>query len=86
MADMRTLAALYVEFRGHPDATELEKDASSMFERTNWPILEDAIRSHTVKKDAKVKYGLKNTVYYLLMNLGRRGPHRQRGSWETSGR
>ena len=67
MADMRTLAALYVEFRGHPDATELDKDASSMFERTNWPILEEAIRSLTVKEDAKVKYGLKNSVYYLLL-------------------
>ncbi len=66
-ASLRTLAALYVEFRGHPDATELEKDAGSMFERTNCHILEEAIRSLTVKEDAKVKYGLKNSVYYLLL-------------------
>ena len=67
MADMRTLAALYVEFRGHRGATEVEKDASSMSEWTNWPILEEAIRCLTIKEDNKVKYGLKNTVYYLLM-------------------
>ena len=67
MADMRTLASLYAEFRKHPDAEGRCEDASSMFERDNWVMLEEAIRALTMRDDDHVKYGLKNTIYYLLM-------------------
>ena len=66
MADMSTLAALYVEFTGHHRLV-LRSRTKMLVREDKLAILEEATRSLTVKGDAKVKYGLKNTVCYLLI-------------------
>ena len=70
MADMRNLSALFLEFKKHegPQST----DSKAMFDRENWGILQEAVTTMTTKEKPKsdeshLKYGLKNTLYYLLM-------------------
>lgn len=65
MADMRTLSSLFILFQKH-SAPEEHGDASAMFNREWWHHLRDAIEELTTE-DEKVKYGLKNSIYYLLM-------------------
>jgi len=70
MRDMRTLARLFSLFKERCD--ELVADASAMFEKGNWNILVDSIESFTSdeagKIQKKIKHGLKNMLYYLLLN------------------
>ena len=72
MADMRNLSALFLEFKKHqgPQST----DSKAMFDRENWGILQEAVTTMTTKEKPKsdesyLKYGLKNTLYYLLMKV-----------------
>ena len=94
MADMDNLATLYLEFITHfPEGTAPTLD--HMFDRDCWQALTDAIDAVTTKADAgngiSVKYGLKNSYYYLLMKassilegeaLTKRGPEAERTALE----
>jgi len=71
MADMRNLAALFIEFQKHEEGRH-SANAKVMFNREKWSILEEAVICLTTSAtpqspDAHLKYGLKNTLYYLLM-------------------
>jgi len=71
MAEMRNLAALFVEFQKHEEDPH-SSNAKVMFSREKWSILEEAVICLTTtatpqSPDAHLKYGLKNTLYYLMM-------------------
>jgi hypothetical protein len=66
MADMRNLAHLYILFRNLLSGSQSSLD---MLDRRNWSHLKDSILEMTVKDDHTVKYGLKNTIYYLLLRF-----------------
>ena len=67
MRDMRTLARLFHLFKERCDKPV--DDASAMFVKGNWNFLVDSIESFTSDDEAgKIKHGLKNTLYYLLLN------------------
>jgi hypothetical protein len=70
MADMRNLANLYLHFQSSLEGQE-SRDASDMFKREHWKALQEAIISITSKETgssgSQIKYGLKNTIYYLLV-------------------
>ena len=71
MADMRNLAALFIEFQKHEEGRH-SANAKVMFNRERWSILEEAVICLTTtptyqSPDAQLKYGLKNKLYYLLM-------------------
>ena len=72
MADMINLSTLYLAFRNTFDGEST--NAYTMFDRENWNVLQEAIETITTRElsDApsdisRVKYGLKNVLYYLLM-------------------
>ena len=67
MAAMRNLSRTFVEFRKLLP-TDRNVDASALFDRKNWACLAEAVTNVTSHKDGAVKYGLKNTLYYLLMS------------------
>ena len=68
MTDMRKLAGLYTTFKQVETVSKIFKndDASDMFERKNFNILETAIEKYTKYEDGTVKPGLKMSLYYLL--------------------
>ena len=65
MADMRNLGNLYNQFKQLSSGDM--SDSIHMFYRENWPTLRDSVVEMTSKDGSEVKYGLKNTMYYLLM-------------------
>lgn len=70
MSDMRTLARLFLEFQALQQNEEKEVDLLDCFNRTNFEKLAEAVRSMTKKDgdDNAIKYGLKNNLFYLLLN------------------
>ena len=69
MTSMRTLAKLFVEMRQHMTTDADKIDASALFNRANWTALTAAIDVVTNGNEGgTVKYGLKNSIYYLLMS------------------
>ena len=70
MTSMRTLAKLFIEMRQHLTDVDASKvDASALFNRANWTALTAAIDVVTSgNSGGTVKYGLKNTIFYLLMS------------------
>lgn len=63
MQDMRQLARIYMAFKIDVPTSESLGD---MFIRGNFTALENAIDRVTKDADGKLKYGLKNSIYYLL--------------------
>ena len=73
MGDMRTIATLYFEFKSRfPGSTN---DSIDMFQRQNFDYLKEAIIEMTTKEETpdgvNVKYGLKSTIYYLLVRAAK---------------
>ena len=69
MTSMRTLAKLFIEMIRHLTADANKVDASALFNRANWAALTAAIDVVTSgNSGGTVKYGLKNTIFYLLMS------------------
>lgn len=72
MTDIRTLAKVYQEFRSLKKSNlSTELDIQEMFQRENFEILSEAILHHTSTPDGKLKYGLKNNLYYMLQRASR---------------
>lgn len=65
MQDMRLLGRLLFAFRNVHESDNAA--ASEMFLRKNFQVLEQAIDKVTVVED-KLKYGVKNNMYYLLIS------------------
>jgi hypothetical protein len=73
-ASMRNLGRLYLEFKQQMPADE-ESSARDMFNRDHFSKLREAVRIMTDKENStddpdvvNIKYGLKSSLYYLLIN------------------
>lgn len=66
-ASMRSLGKLYLEFKSvHPKEST---DVSDLFDRENFADMRRAVRTMTdTEEGCGIKYGLKNNLYYLLLN------------------
>ena len=71
MSDMRRLAHLYLEFKEILQQTEKCDDLSSLslFERTKFKVLWEAIIAMSTKEDGALKAGLKIGIGYLLKRV-----------------
>ena len=71
MSDMRNLAKLYLQFKLCLSEDQNSTDAADMFSRENWKALQEAItnvtRRDAASSETQIKYGLKNTLYYLIV-------------------
>ena len=69
MASLRNLTKLFIEFKKQLECVDEATEASLMFDRMHWASLSEAITNVTRRdNDGTVKYGLKNTLFYLLMS------------------
>ena len=68
MSDMRLLARLYVAFTDRKESPS--HSAADIFQRVNFKILEEAIEDITTC-DGTLKYGTKNSLYYLLKSYSK---------------
>lgn len=66
MANMRTLASLYMEFKACAGKQNVIVSTKSMLERKNFLFLEEAIQNVTTKEDGTMKPGLKVKIGNLL--------------------
>jgi hypothetical protein len=71
MSEMRLLARVFLAFN-QQDGTSGAQDASAMFQRQHFDMLEKAVEEVTTKDDAQdgsdLKYGIKYRLYYILRN------------------
>jgi len=74
MSDMRRLATLYMNFRNAGRKVQVDNGNLSpvnlqfadMFNRSNFTILESAVKECTVRLDESMKSGLKIALFYLM--------------------
>ena len=65
--DMRRLASLYLHFKEHSCMEPVFGNSHDMFNRANFTTLSDAIEAFTTAPEKKLKPGLKQNLYYLLL-------------------
>ena len=75
MANMRPLTSIYVLFKSHETAPE-DCELEEIFRRENMDIFESATEEITQRPpkfegDSETKHGVKNTVLYLLLSVGK---------------
>ena len=65
--DMRRLASLYLHFKERSCMEPVFGNSHDMFNRANFTTLSDAIEDFTTTPEKKLKPGLKQNLYYLLL-------------------
>ena len=62
---MRTIASIFLHFKQQENGSTTE--VKDMFKRENWARLVEAVQSMTTREEGNMKYGMKNSLYYLLL-------------------
>ena len=69
MADMRNLAHFYILFKLQLPDGVCSTDSKDIVNKKHWESFREAINLYSNRDDDSVKYGSKNSLYYLLLRF-----------------